>query len=217
MNKVAIFDMDGTIIDSMGKWTTVLDDYINELNIILSNEYKKPLYSMPMNSILIKLHQDFNIPGTPDDSFQNILEIMRYGYLNYFLLKPGVDKALEELKNRNIKMAVATATPEKLAIQALEKQNILNFFEFVQTSDKVNLGKSKPEYWQIAAKNLNSKIENSIVFEDALYCIETVKRLNGNVVAIADKTSINDSIRIKALSDYYIEHYNELDYSIFEK
>lgn len=217
MYKVAIFDMDGTIIDSMWKWTTVLEDYINELNIVLSEEYKQPLYSMPMNSILTKLHEDFNIPGTPTDSFDNILEIMRYGYLNHFSLKPGVDKALEELKNRNIKMAVATATPEKIALQALEKQNILNYFEFVQTSDKVNLGKSKPEYWKIAARNLNSKVENSIVFEDALYCIETVKKLNGNVVAIADNSSLNDSIKIKALSDYYIEHYNELDFSIFKK
>ena len=217
MSKVAIFDMDGTIIDSMEKWNTVLEDYLKDLNLILSEEYKQPLYTMSMHSVLIKLHEDFNISGTPTDSFNDILEIMRYSYLNHFSLKPGVIDTFEELKKRKIKMAVATATPEHIALQALEKQNILNYFEFVQTSDKVNLGKADQRYWQIAAKNLNTNIENSVVFEDALYCIETVKKLNGNVVAIADKTSINDSIKIKALSDYYIEHYNELDYSIFKK
>lgn len=217
MYKVAIFDMDGTIIDSMAKWSTVLEDYVDDLKLVLSEEYKQSLQSIPMYSIINKLHEDYNIPGTPKDSFNNILEIMRYGYLNHFPLKPGVDLALEELRRRNIKMAVATATPERIALQALEKQNLLNYFEFVQTSDKVNLGKSKGEYWQIASRNLGSTMENSIVFEDALYCIETVKKLNGNVVAIADNSSLNDLEKIKILSDYYIEDYKELDYSIFEK
>ncbi|HHX70443.1 MAG: HAD family phosphatase [Miniphocaeibacter sp.] len=215
MRKVAIFDMDGTIIDSMKKWSTVLDDYLTDIGLKLDPDYRKSLNSKPMKEILDKVHKDFNIQGTPTDSFNNIMEIMRYNYLNTFSLKPGVKNALDELMNKNIKMAVATATPERVAIDAINKQGLEKYFEFIQTCDNVNLMKFQPEYWHTAAKNLNSSIENSIVFEDALYCIETVKKINGGIVAIADESANSDKDKIIALSDHYIEHYDELNYNIF--
>lgn len=215
MKKVAIFDMDGTIIDSMGKWSTVLEDYLNNIGLVLNEEYKKQFHSMPMINILNIIDKDFGLKESPEKSFHNILEIMRQSYLDGFNLKPGVKEALDEMKNRNIKMAVATATPESIAIDAIRGHGLEKYFEFIQTIDNVNLRKSEDDYWKIAAKNLNSNIENSIVFEDALYCIETVSRLNGNIVAIADDSAKDDKNKILELSDYYINHYNELDMNIF--
>lgn len=216
MSKVAIFDMDGTIIDSMWKWTTVFDDYLKKIGISLKKEYRKSLNSLPLMDIFNKLKKDNILDIDPKKSFENILEIMRYGYNNEFSLKPGVTEALEKLKKLNIKMAVATATPEYISKEAIKKQGLEKYFEFIQTCDNTGFYKSENEYWNKAAKRLNTTIENSVVFEDALYCIETVKNLNGSIVAIADNSSKEDISKIKTLSDYYINHYNELDLNIFK-
>lgn len=217
MYKVAIFDMDGTIIDSMEKWSTVFDEYMKDIGVSLEKDYRLSLNSLPMMDIFRKLQKDDILHIDPKHSFDSVMEIMRYGYHNQFTLKPGVKEALELMDNKNIKMAVATATPERIAIEAIKKQGLEKYFQFIQTCDNTGHYKFEDEYWLKAAKNLNSNIENSVVFEDALYCIETVKNLNGNVVAIADNSSKRDIAKIKSLSNYYIDHYNQLNLNIFEK
>ncbi len=217
MTRKAIFDMDGTMIDSMAKWSTVLEDYFSKLGIIFDIDYKKTLIGLSMNDILTNVNRDFGVKEAPEKSFKNILEIMRQGYLHEFSLKPGILECLDMLKSKNVKMAVATATPEHIALEALESKGLLDYFEFVQTCDNIGHLKSDPLYWKKASLRLESDISSTVVFEDALYCIETVKGLNGNIVAISDETSKHDEDRIKTLANQFILNYNELNYGIFEK
>ncbi|MDO5018070.1 MAG: HAD family phosphatase [Lagierella massiliensis] len=217
MNKRAIFDMDGTIIDSMPKWGTVLEDYFQSLGIVFDDNYKKTLIGLSMDDILKNVNRDFGLKEDPSQSFNNILEIMRDGYLNEFDLKPGVLNCLDILKSKGIRMAVATATPEHIALDALKANNLLEYFEFVQTCDNIGHLKSDPIFWKKASQKLESDISNSVVFEDALYCIQTVNSLNGNIVAIYDVTSSHDKNCIKSLSNQFLCHYDELDYDIFLK
>ena len=137
MTRKAIFDMDGTMIDSMAKWSTVLEDYFSKLGIIFDIDYKKTLIGLSMNDILTNVNRDFGVKEAPEKSFKNILEIMRQGYLHEFSLKPGILECLDMLKSKNVKMAVATATPEHIALEALESKGLLDYFEFVQTCDNI--------------------------------------------------------------------------------
>lgn len=213
--RVAIFDMDGTIIDSMGKWGTVVYDYLDDLGLALEDGYLDPIADLSMEGILEALYAQGKLPYNPEEAFNHILEIMDDFYKNSSNLKPGVLNALEKMRKQNIPMAVATATRNTVAMSALKKHNLDDYFKFVQSCDTVNLTKDKCEYWNIASSKLDSNIENAIVFEDALYAIETVSNLGGDIVAIADDSAIRDKEKIKKLSTQYIESYDDLDFSLF--
>ena len=216
MKKTAIFDMDGTIIDSMPKWGTVIEDYFKDLGIVFTDDYKKSLIGLSMHNIINNIKTDFGLSEDPNESYHNILGLMLHGYINEFALKPGVIDCLENLKADGIKMAVATATPEHIAVEALKAKDLIKYFEFVQTCDNINHHKNDPMYWKKAALRLESDMPNTVVFEDALYCIETVSNLNGNIIAISDEASFHDEEIIKSLANQFIKSYDELDYDIFK-
>ena len=101
-------------------------------------------------------------------------------------------------------------------MEALKAKDLIKYFEFVQTCDNINHHKNDPMYWKKAALRLESDMPNTVVFEDALYCIKTVSDLNGNIIAISDEASSHDEEIIKSLANQFIENYNELDYDIFK-
>ena len=216
MSKNAIFDMDGTIIDSMPRWNTVLEDYFKSLGIFFDEDYKRKLIGLSMDDIINNVNHDFGLKENPKDSYNNILGMMLEGYLNDFDLKPGVIDCLEKLKANDIKMAVATATPEHIAMEALKSKDLIKYFEFVQTCDNIGHLKSEPLFWKKAALRLDGDISGTVVFEDALYCIKTVHGLDGNIIGIADETSSHDEELIKSLTNQFIKSYDELDYDIFK-
>lgn len=216
MKKNAIFDMDGTIIDSMPRWNTVLEDYFKSLGIFFDEDYKRKLIGLSMDDIINNVNHDFGLKENPKNSYNNILGMMLEGYLNDFDLKPGVIDCLEKLKANDIKMAVATATPEHIAMEALRSKNLIKYFEFVQTCDNIGHLKNEPLFWKKAALRLDGDISGTVVFEDALYCIKTVHGLEGNIIGIADETSSHDEDIIKSLTNQFIKSYDELDYDIFK-
>ena len=131
MIKYAIFDMDGTLINSMYKWNRVILDYIENLGIKPDDDFIRTIKTKTLLTSIDYIHETFDIKKTTDDGLNFIYYTIRNGYMNEFDLKPGVVDMLERLKSMGIKMCVATATEDHLAIPALKKQGILDYFEFV--------------------------------------------------------------------------------------
>lgn len=146
-----------------------------------------------------------------EEFFINSEKLLEDHYDNEFQLKPYVRETLEKMNRRDIKMCVATATEDRLAMSVLKRLKIDHYFEFLQTCNSTGLQKGNSKFFEIATQRLNEDTKDIWVFEDAYHCIESAKSINLNVVAIEDKSAKKDRDKIKRTADIYIESFKELN------
>lgn len=186
--KHCIFDMDGTLVDSMGYWRGLERDYLAQKGVcgpiddIL--ELAKPLPLVESTALFIK---SFHLNGTPEQMAAEMMSIMKQHYLDDITLKPGAHLFLEHLKQQNAKMCVVTATPKPLAEVCLSHLNLTHYFEFLLSCDEVGAGKDQPVAFLEAARRLNAVPADIAVFEDSLQAAQTAKKAGFYTVGLYDK------------------------------
>ncbi len=208
--KAAIFDLDGTLLDSMWLWGNLADNYLLSIGIEPPKDLCESLKDLTLKEACFYMKEKFNIKSTIDEINRDIEKLLADYYANRLQLKPYVLETLEEFKNKNIKMAIATATDENLVSMALNRLGVKDYFEFIQTAENVGLSKSKPEFFEIAIDRLGLKPEEIWVFEDSLHCIKSAKKAGLKIVAVKDESASLDIEKIKEISDIYIDDFSQL-------
>lgn len=209
--RAAIFDLDGTLVDSMGLWESLADYYLLSIGIEPPKDLSGALSKLTVDEGILYLKRRFNLKTTIEEINQSFEEILTDYYKNRIQLKPYVREVLEEFKSKNIIMALATATDEYFVSMVLNRYGIRKYFTFIQTSQNVGLSKSQPEFFQIAIERLGVEPEKIWVFEDALHCMVSAKECGLNIVAVEDKWAFPDLKEIKEISDIYIENFSQLE------
>ena len=206
--KGAIFDMDGTILDSMGMWYSLYGNYLNEANIELTDELEEFLRhaSIPMAAARFS---ETIIPRPADVICKELFSHVSDYYLNKPTIKANADKFIRFLHKNGVKMCVATATEARLAKGALEHLGLLPFFDGVFSCKDLKIEKNKPDIYFLALSHLGTEISETVVFEDAHYAVETAKNAGFCVVAI-DEETVDKKEQVKKLADRYILDFNEL-------
>ena len=209
--KAAIFDLDGTLLDSMWLWKSLVNDYLKSIGIEPPEDLRENLKKLSLLEGCYYMKDRFHLEKTPQVINDEIEELLADYYGNQFTLKPFVHEILSEFKNRNIRMCLAIATADELVEMALKRLDIGDYFEFIQTSNNVGIGKSKPEFFQAVINRLDLDAKDIWVFEDALHCIISAKKCGLNVVALQDDSASEDIEEIKKLADIYINNLSELN------
>lgn len=186
----AIFDMDGTLVDSMKYWKALGREFLEakgvdgNLNDVL--ERTKPLTMTESGALFI---QEFGLPGTPESVAAEINAMMEAHYRKDVELKSGVKEYLEQLRQKDVRMCVASATAEELLKVCLGRLGVLDYFEFLLSCEAVGTGKNRPDVYFAAAERLGSTPEETVVYEDAWYAVRTAKKAGFYVVGIYDTNS----------------------------
>ncbi len=214
--KGIIFDLDGTLIDSMPVWETVDREFVAENGGIYTPDISDTVKSMTMQQSALYLKQRLNIDYSCEYIINRIEEMVSEKYHNSIPLKNSVLETLKILSEVGIKMCVATATYNSLVNAVLKRLGIYDMFEFVITCEDIGVGKNNPDIFYISAEKLGIDISEAIVVEDSLHCIETVKKAGFFTVAVYDKLAESDKHKIIELADVYINKMNEL-LNIFSK
>lgn len=209
--KAGIFDLDGTLIDSMELWVGLADNYLLSIGIDPPKDLGESLKKLTLKEAAHYMKERFNIEGTPYEINRDIENLLVDYYSNRLQLKPYVLEVLEEFKNRNIIMVIATATDEHLVSMVLNRHGIRDYFKFIQTCDNVGLSKSQPEFFQTIINRLKLDPKEIWLFEDALHCMISAKKCGLNIVAIKDKSALSDLEKIKKISDVYIDDFSQLE------
>ena len=207
----AIFDMDGTLLDTMRYWRYTSLEYLLAHQLPVRPE---DLARMEWTSSRALVKEIAEREGFDMGSWQTMVgeleEFMNRHYLHDAKRRENVPELLEKLRGMGKPMCVATGAPRQYARNGLSRLGILKYFEFVTDCYEFGMDKSQPEYFEEVARRLGTKPERCVVFEDALYAMKSAKTAGCRVVAIEDSTARLQRDEIRAIADRYILNYSEL-------
>ncbi|MBE5937917.1 MAG: HAD family phosphatase [Lachnospiraceae bacterium] len=213
ITKGIIFDVDGTMLDSMHVWKNVGLDYLASVNVEPKENMEDTLRSMSLYEVAHYYKEECNVPHTVPEIIDIINSMIEKFYREADSIKPGVKELLKFFYDNGIKMCVSTATDRYLIEAALEKNGIAQYFEKIFTCNEVGKGKSDPLIYDLAMEFMGTDKESTLIFEDALYAITTAKNAGYRVVAVADRQAGNPE-DIKNIADYYLEDYKKFRFDI---
>ncbi len=203
--KGAIFDMDGTLLNSMDYWATVANDYLVSVGITPDLGANRRFLETGMKSFYEYYRDNFGLSGSFDELNDNINNLMRNNYQNYVVVKDGAREMLDKLYNNGVKMCLATATDRSLVVEILKKLDIEKYFSRIFTTREVGKGKAFPLIYEVALEYLGTPKNETFIFEDAFYAIKTAHDNNFKVVGVYDKNAFVPKETMSALCDYYID------------
>ena len=207
----AIFDLDGTLIDSMSIWDDIAYNFLVSQGVIPKPDLREKVATMYLNESAKYLVDEYSLDCTPQEFKDYTERIIEDFYVRTVPPKRDAVEFLCKLKKSGVKMCIATATERKLAVPALEHNGMLGFFDGVFSCAEIGLSKQSPEIFDRALEFLGTPKEETFVFEDSYHAVATASKAGYNVIAISDKSASNDEEKIKKLSLKFIENYAELD------
>lgn len=204
--KYCIFDMDGTIADSMGHWKNLEREFLIEKGIKDDvDETLKEIQHMTIPAAMEFFIDRFGFEGTVDSLTEEFNGLMAEHYRNDVDIKPGARDYLDKLRAQGVKLCIASATSTPLVQIALNRMGIADYFEFNLSCVDVGSSKDKPDVFLEAARRLGGSPEETAVFEDSLVASRSAKNAGFYVVGIYDKYSAHNWGGFCELADELIE------------
>lgn len=208
--KAAIFDLDGTLVDSMWVWEQIDVEYLHSKGHNLPADLKSEISHLSFAQTAEYFKKRFNIEDSVDKILDDWHKLAFNFYANKVKIKDGVKDFLNKLKSENIKIGLATSNSIPLLEACLKNNEIYDYFDEITITDEVSRGKNFPDVYLLAAEKLNVSPENCVVFEDIIPAVQGAKAAGMKVIAIKDEASINDKDELINLSDKYINSFLEL-------
>lgn len=198
----AIFDMDGTLVDSMIFWQRLGREYLRFKGVTENlDEIMEKIKPMTMSQSAELFRETFHLPGKAEEIAGEMNDLMDEHYRQDIPLKDGVKEYLIRLHEQGVKMCVASATAKHLMEACLKRLGVLDLFEFLLSCEEVGYGKHQPDVYFHAAKSLGAGPEKIAVYEDAVYAVKTAKEAGFYVVGVYDQSADKYWDDICALSD----------------
>ncbi len=215
MIKGVIFDVDGTLFDSMGAWHDSGYNVLKSLGIDADKRIGDIFFSMTMDEVIDYIKENFSVNESRDFLKNGIHNQVEYAYRNEIELKPGVMRILDWMKDSKIPATIATSTDRFLIEIGLARLGIEDYFDEIYTATEVGKGKNYPDIFQLAMDKMGTKPEETWLFEDGLYSMITAKAYGMPVVGVYDKVSHDDQDAIKQVADIYLEDLRDLNFEDF--
>lgn len=208
--KAIIFDMDGTLIDSLDVWAESDRIFLEELGLPYNTSVSQAMKKMHYNSACDYIKETYSLEMPSEEIGRRIMEIVKDSYMHTIPLKPNVYEYLTAQQKKGIKMCVATSNDKGLAVGALKNLGIYDMMEFVITSDEVGIGKETPAIFIKAAEMLGFEPSETLVLDDSVHAVESAKS-GGFIVGGVYGGKFTDEFElIKKKADFTITDFGEL-------
>ena len=207
MIKGAIFDLDGTILDSMFIWDTIGEDYLRSLGKEPKENLAEVFKTFTLTQAAEYYRNNYGIKLSTQEIVEGINNMVAEIYRTKVVLKAGVSNFLKRLQSANVKMCIATVTDRTITEEVLKRLGVYEYFSEIFTCAEVGYNKESPEIYRQALKHLKTAKTETVVFEDTLHAIKTAKEDGFKVAAVYDEHEPLQE-EIKKISDYYITDFD---------
>lgn len=211
----AIFDLDGTIIDSMWVWHKIDVDFLKIRNFTLPPDLIDNIQHLSLISCARYFKERFYLADSIDEIMDEWNNMAYKEYENNIVLKPGVMEYLSYLRSKKIKLAIATSNSQLLLEVVLRRLGIYDYFQSITLSSEVQRDKNFPDIYLLAAKKLGVNPSECMVFEDILPAVKGAKAAGMKVIGVFDLFSKHQKQEMMRFADYYIQTYSELNVNTF--
>lgn len=205
--KAVIFDLDGTLVDSMWIWKDIDIQYLEKRGVELPEDLQKEIEGMSFTETANYFKTRFKLKESIEEIKAELNMMALDFYRNKIILKKGVREFINYLKNKEIKIGIGTSNSRELALEVLKRHDIFNSFDTIRTSCEVERGKPHPDVFLKVAEDLGVAPEACMVFEDTYAGVLAAKRAGMKVFAIYDELSLPYKKDILKLADKYIDDY----------
>ena len=199
-----IFDMDGTLLNSLPAWEHACAKYLYTQGIILPPQLEKEIEKMSLQEGAQYLKEQLDLPMSAQELLEGTLDKVRQNYATDVMPKKGAVETLKRLHKQGIKVGVATSSAKELAEIAFSRLELMPYIDFIISCDEVGVGKNSPDVYEAARERLGTARERTLVVEDAIYAIRTAKGA-GFVTAGVEDTFHPPSYeaKVEMESDYF--------------
>lgn len=209
--KAVIFDLDGTLVDSMWVWKQIDKDYCKKIGVAMPSDLQKSIEGFSMRETAIYFKERFSIADSVEDIMKAWNEMAMQTYAANVEFKKGAKDFLTALKKRQIKTGIATSNSPELLGAVAEHLSLNDYIDCFLTGNEVAHGKPYPDIYLAVADRLGVKPCECLVFEDILPGIQAGLSAGMQVCAVFDEYSRDVTEEKINLANYYIEDFTEID------
>lgn len=207
--KLFLFDLDGTILDSLKIWNDIDLLFFKNHNLIMGEDYHIAIAPLTLEETATYTKNTYKLDIDEEQIMKEWSDLAIKEYAENVNLKKGVKEFLDYLKNKNVHLAIATSCNEEMFKPCLERYGIVSYFEYFYTSQNLKINKSNANFFKEILNEYKIEPDQILFFEDSLASMKCAKSLGFNVVAVMDKKWEKQKEEIIASSDDQIEDFSQ--------
>lgn len=207
--RAAIFDLDGTLLDSMGVWEKIDRDFFKARGMMMPSDYPSAVRALSFRETARYTIDRFALDTDEESLMAEWREMARHEYTHCVDMKPYARDYLIMLKKSGISLATATSLHPELAIAALARNGAEHLFDAMCGTHETARGKEAPDVFVLAAERLGAAPEMCVVFEDVLEAAKNAKAAGMMLCCVKDDAAAAQEAELRAIADIYIEDFRE--------
>lgn len=185
--RTVFFDLDGTLLDSMGVWTQIDIDFLGKRNLPMPEDYLEAIVPLGFRATAEYTIRRFQLSETPEALMGEWHEMAVDAYTHHVPLKKGALPLLNRMKEKGYRLAVASASSKELVMPCLKRNGILEFFDQILTVSEDGYGKNEPAFWSEAAEKLGTEPADCLLFDDAAAALLAAGKAGMTTVGVFDR------------------------------
>ena len=207
--RAAIFDYDGTLLDSMKMWHTIPSSYARQQGKEPVMEFDEQAKYLSLDESAAEFQKMYGLTYSIEEICQQVQDMVYNFYKDELPMKPGALEILEDLHANGVRMCICTMTPAAMILAANERLGISKYFEAVYSCSDYGIGKDTPEIYHMAAEDFGIDPSEVAVFEDMVVAVETAQKAGYYTVGVWEDENRKDWERVKASADLVLNDYSE--------
>lgn len=209
-HEAAIFDLDGTLLDSMWVWHAVDREFFALRGLAVPGDYAREIQSLTFRETAEYTIARLGLAESPEALMAQWNEMSFRQYRDHVRLKAGAREYLEALRARGVKLGVATNLTTHVAQAALGSNGVLDWFGALTSADEVPRGKGFPDIWLLAAQKLRVEPRLCVAYDDVAKALPGIRAAGMTACAVREPDMPQDFEGMKREFDVYIEDFAEV-------